>query len=230
MLKKIDRTPLAEAVVSFRKTRGMTQLDLSKHLGVPQSAIAQWERNIYKPPAPILLKFSELVPEEERQWWRDQAAQRTGIDWRELNTPGAVAPPDVQRRVPLIKKGKETGDLKKQHPDEIERELQFPSEWFPEGGATYAVHLHGKTSSNLIAIIDVSRDDAKKLMGRMIAVRTRAGIEVCWLTRENGLDMLTPMQPGMAAMPRLLSKEQSSIVGLVRWMGDAPSTAKKVRA
>jgi transcriptional regulator with XRE-family HTH domain len=80
LIKNIERSELALAIRGLRKSLNLTQVDISKELGIRQSTIAQWERDTYKPPAHILLKLSELATESERQWWRDQASERVGFD------------------------------------------------------------------------------------------------------------------------------------------------------
>jgi DNA-binding XRE family transcriptional regulator len=106
--KKVELPELALKFQALRKSLKRTQIELSKDLSVKQSSIAQWENNTYKPPAQILLKLAEMAPESERQWWKDKATERAvkraGINWQELNTPGAEAPPSQMRRIPLIKK------------------------------------------------------------------------------------------------------------------------------
>ena len=78
--KIIPEGSIAEAISSLRESRGKTQAILSKELGVTRSRLAQWERDTYKPPAKVLLMLSEMAPESEKQWWRDQASARVGFD------------------------------------------------------------------------------------------------------------------------------------------------------
>jgi transcriptional regulator with XRE-family HTH domain len=73
MINKKVRPPLAEAIFKLRKTSKFTQVDISKRLGVGQSAVALWEKGPDKPSAQILLKLSEMAPEHERHWWYEQA-------------------------------------------------------------------------------------------------------------------------------------------------------------
>jgi transcriptional regulator with XRE-family HTH domain len=228
--KDIPEGSIARAMVTLRKSLGRTQSDICKALRVKPSALAQWERNTYKPPPAVLLKLAEMAPESERQWWRDQASERAGIDLKEINTPGANAGPGVVRQIRLLKNEKGAEALKAMAAADVERELELPAEWFPEGGILCAAHVQGAVSSRLIAIIDVSRSDVEALVGRLVAVEAPSGIQVRWLTREDSTYMLLPFQPGQ--VQRLLRpRGENSIVGLVRWVGEAPPAPapRKVR-
>ena len=45
----------------LRKSKGLSQQDLSKLLGVNQTAVSQWERNITNPTTNMLVKLSQVL-------------------------------------------------------------------------------------------------------------------------------------------------------------------------
>lgn len=100
--KIIPYGSIAHAIVSLRKSRGITQGTLSKELGIKRNRLAQWERDTYKPPPKILLMLAEMVPESERQWWRDKASERADIN---LDETEAISTPLFQR----VKKATDEG-------------------------------------------------------------------------------------------------------------------------
>jgi transcriptional regulator with XRE-family HTH domain len=221
--------PIPSAMAALRRFLGIRQSDISKALGVDRSSVAQWERGFHKPPPAVLLKLSEIAPEGERQWWRDQASERAGIDLKEINTPGANAEPGAVRQIKLLKRGRGAEALKAMAAGDVERELELPAEWFPEGGLLRAAYLSGAVSPRMVAIIDASRDQVEQLVGRMVAVEVPGGIEVCWLLLEEGVYTLQSFQPRQ--LPRVLPRrDKKSIVGLVRWVGEAPATPVRRKA
>ena len=51
---------LSEQIKTLRKTRGWTQLDLATRLGVEQSTVSRWERDISRPIG-VYLNFLERL-------------------------------------------------------------------------------------------------------------------------------------------------------------------------
>jgi hypothetical protein len=72
----------------------------------------------------------------------------------------------------------------------------------------------------MIAMLDIGRRDADRLVGHLVAIQTASGIEVRWLGREDGAYLLLPFQPGNTVRV-LRAHGENSIVGLVRWIGDS---------
>ena len=48
-------TGLGERIAQFRKQRGMTQLDLANQVGLSQPNISDYERNLFRPNATMLV-------------------------------------------------------------------------------------------------------------------------------------------------------------------------------
>jgi hypothetical protein len=65
----------------------------------------------------------------------------------------------------------------------------------------------------------VSRRKADQLIGRMVAVHTPNGIEVRWLSFKDETYVLHSIHGQVARF--LHPHGENSIVGLVRWVGDA---------
>ncbi len=103
---------------------------------------------------------------------------------------------------------------------DVERELYFPVEWFPEGGDIRALRFQGVSATEMVAMVDTSRRDADRLVGHMVAVHTPLGIEIRWLGVEAGTYLLLPFQPGQS-LKLLRPRGENSIIGLVRWVGDS---------
>ena len=52
--------PLSEKIKTLREKRGWTQLDLATRLGVEQSTVSRWERDISRPIG-VYLNFLERL-------------------------------------------------------------------------------------------------------------------------------------------------------------------------
>jgi transcriptional regulator with XRE-family HTH domain len=215
---------LAGKIYALRKGLRLKQAELAAICGVDQSAVSQWEserpNRVSVPSAKILVKLSELAPESERQWWRDQAAEQVGIGLQDIDVMGTYMANNLLRTIPLFKKDK-GGDVVGSYPSsDVERHLHFPAEWFPEGGNIRALRVLGEGAPEMIAMVDLSRRDADRLVAHMVAVQTPSGLEVRWLSKQDGAYILLPFQPGQA-LRMLRPHGENSIVGLVRWIGDA---------
>jgi DNA-binding transcriptional regulator YiaG len=218
-----EQGSLAFRIKTLRGTKNWKQAQLAAFCGVSQVSVSQWESQKEKsrsvPSAKILLKLSELAPEADRQWWRDQAAEQTGFDLLNGVSSGPGVIPLTFRTIPLVKGIKGMDTLGTVAVTDVERNLHFPDEWFPEGGTIRAVRIHSQSAIPLIAMVDISRRDRDRLLGHIVAVQASEGIEVRWLKQEDGIYLLLPFQPDQA-VKRLRTHGEQSIVGLVRWIGD----------
>ena len=214
----MNASELPIRIKALKQALGLNQKDFGALCGVKQVAVSQWENGERTPSAKTLLRMSELAPTSDRQWWRDRAAEQTGVDVVVSSTSGGFEIPDLSRKVPLIRDPSKVGKLGSVVAVDIERILSFSPEFFPDGGKIEAVRIL-PNSADLIAVVDVSRQDAENLIGKMVAVRTALGIEVRWLAREDGMLFLLPFQPGQTVKP-MRYKGEWSIVGAVRWIGD----------
>jgi len=220
ILSRAERLALiGSKIKDLRLDRKYNQQPLADLCGVSRVQVSRWEHGLDLPSAAALLKISELVPESERGWWRDQAADKIGLDVYASDLSDFFLLSRDMRFIPFLKEAKRLSLSSAILPSDIERTLHFPAGWFPEGGEIYAVRVSG-AGSQLIAMVDVSRRDASHLVGKMIAVETPSGIEVRWLRLEEATYILWPFQPEQTL--KLLSSEgENSIVGLVRWVGPA---------
>lgn len=217
---------LAHKIKDLRKSKGLTQPDLAALCGVSQASVSQWESENDKrnsiPTSKSLLKLSELAPESERQFWRDLAAEQVGFDLEASDISGLPSFSQKLRLVPLLKEGSKVDALGVLSPNDIERELHFPEQWFPGGGVIRALHVQGKGMEKLIALVDISRKDPGQLIGSLVATRTTTGIEVHWLGRNKNALVLLPFHPNQ---PVILLQEsgEDSLVGFVCCtVGDGP--------
>jgi transcriptional regulator with XRE-family HTH domain len=212
-LNIFSRESLAQKIQDLRKSRGMKQAELAKICGISQVSVSKWERGekAATPSAKNLLILSDLAPEADRQWWRDQAAEQAGFD---LDDRSLTAFTRKQRSVPLLKEGSNLDLLGKLSPEDVERELDFPDEWFSEGGIIRALHVRGEGIAKMIALVDISRRDPEPLAGSLVAVRASTGIEVRWLSRDDGVDMLWPFHRNQL-LKTLKKSGDYSLVGLV---------------
>ena len=104
---------------------------------------------------------------------------------------------------------------------EKEQERRNRGESFsPVGRELKVARIVGHRTAEMIAMIDITRQDADRLVGNMVAVRTPDGIEVRWLDQEDGLYLLYPFHRGQT-LSRLRQCGDGSIVGQVRWIGNA---------
>lgn len=225
------RLPLGDNIYQLRKARGLTQTQLAEILGVRQSAVARWETSKDKPLPQTLLKLSELVGEKERQWWRDQAADLAGFG---ESTVSPLPEVSLSRTIPLIKTHSMVGSLGAVNPLDVELNLSLPAEWFPESGSIRAARINGNSISPLvegtyIAVIDISRRDADRLVGCMVAIQTTKGIDARWLRRDGATYLLVPLRESSDNPIRVLRhRGENSIVGqVVKWIGDAPQVKFK---
>jgi hypothetical protein len=100
-------------------------------------------------------------------------------------------------------------------PNDIEKNLHFPEEWFPEGGIIRALRVQGEGVAKMIVVLDISRKDPDQLNGSLIAVQTSNGVEIRWLSRqEDGVDMLLPFHPNQP-WKKLQKSGEYSLVGFV---------------
>lgn len=221
---------LAQKVRALRASLHLKQADLAAICGVKQASVSKWESETVErrsvPTSKMLIKLSEIAPEADRQWWRDKAAEQA-FDLEVGNSLGTYALPPALRMIPLLKTAKGMGNLSVLLSSDVERKIHFPAEWFPEGGTICAVRIHLPDHPEMIAMIDISRKDSDRLVGHLVAVQTAEGVEVRWLSLEDGVYMLLPFVPGQP-LRRLRSHGEQSIVGLVRWIGDSAEPSSKI--
>jgi len=230
-LNILQEGALAQRIKALRKGMGLKQAELASLCGVTQVSISQWEslnpERTSVPTSKALIKLSELAPEADRQWWRDLAVGQAGFEGINiLEAPRLTSP---LRSIPLIKHPKQVATLASFSPAEVERNLQFPSEWFPEGGDIRAVRISRPAMPDLIAMIDVTKRDADRLVGHMVAVETLSGVDVRWLSLDDGMYMLHPFKFGQE-IKRVRTHGENSIVGLVRWLGDSIDSPTEKRS
>lgn len=79
------------------------------------------------------------------------------------------------------------------------------------------VKIFQGTTSELLALVDLTRKDPDRLVGNMVAVKNALGIEARWLRWESGDYLLYPIGPEQSVIPLRLWGEWS-IVGRVCWL------------
>ena len=215
---------LAQKIRDLRKSRGMRQAELAKICGISQVSVSKWERGEKSatPTAKSLLKLSELAPESERQFWRDLAAEQVGFDLEASDLSGLPVFSQKLRIVPLVKEAARVDVLGGLSPNDIEKNLHLPEEWFMEGGIIRALRVQGEGVAKMIVVLDISRKDPDQLKGSLVAVQTSNGVEIRWLSRQtDGVDMLLPFHPNQP-WKKLQKSGEYSLVGFVCCtMGDS---------
>lgn len=228
---EVVRPEIGEAILRFRKDRGLTQAQLAERLGVRQSAVARWEKGTDRPSPAALKLISEIAPEGERQWWRDSAAEIAGLGDLGNGTFGGFSNPSTERKIPLVRNLKRVGTLGTIPASDIEANFFLPNTWFAEGGAIQAARIRGIALSpfidgEVIALIDASQRDPDRLVGAIVAVKTVEGIDVRRLHKDRNSYILLPAQEGRGLASLWRPQGENSILGkVVRWISE-PAKAK----
>ena len=77
---------LAKEIRSLRKSRGWTQTDLAKKIGVPMTTLASWEQGKYTPKFPALVRLSSVlgfqidIPEDARNCLSEKLSRNSQDD------------------------------------------------------------------------------------------------------------------------------------------------------
>lgn len=223
---------LALKIKELRRRAGLKQAQLAEICGVSQVAVSQWERSegAAVPTSKALVKLSELASEDDRQWWRDLAAEQSGFD-AGVNNPLEIVPSHEKTiTVALVKIASKVGILGQMKNEDVEQYLTFPASWFPGGGIIRATRVKGNLNhphveGGLIALIDISRRDPDRMVGSVVATHSTSGIRMSYLSKDGDVYMLQPVMDEPNRQARILRMTgENSIVGQVlKWIGDAVS-------
>lgn len=63
-MKEVDKLDIINNLKEIRISKGMTQVDLAKLMGVTMNSIARWEQGANRPSEENLIKLEELLKEE----------------------------------------------------------------------------------------------------------------------------------------------------------------------
>jgi DNA-binding XRE family transcriptional regulator len=227
MRARIDEsraTEIGEAIRRLRAAFGLTQVKLSSALNVAQSAVAHWENGDRDPPWEVIIVLAEMAPEQDRQWWRDQASTASGVSLAKIRDPRQD---DSVKIVPLMKNSPQ-GNLLSVSPADIEMDLPLPTAWFSAGGTFRAVRIEGPiwvpfAGKESIAVIDVGQSKPSRLVDCVVAVRAPDGVKMRWLRRFAGSYCLQALEDLSQAPVEVRREGENSVLGrVVKWIGDAP--------
>jgi SOS-response transcriptional repressor LexA len=225
-VKNLVRPPLAEAIFKLRKSRRQTQIEVSKELGVYQSAIVRWERGIDMPPTKALLMLSEMAPESEKQWWRDQASARVGFDLEGAEVPHP--PPSQKEKEDLyaqIKVYKSAGAGAFRSVDEMpDHTVMFPRAWLPSRQKMVGLLVHGNSMSPLIedgfiVIADLTRNTKTLALNHIVAASDGYGVAIRYLVEIGGSLWLQPHNMNVENRAVPVGRDMRIIGVVVKWIG-----------
>jgi SOS-response transcriptional repressor LexA len=205
----------------------MSQEVLAKHCGVDQTMVSRWKSGKRRPGPDSLVSIAHFVPEDEKEWWFEQAG-----------VPRLVRAGDAShaKTVPLFK-GKIAAGHGREIEGEIETELPLPKEWFSPGSKIIALKVDGDSMAPLVnsgyyVLVDISQTDIKRLAGHMVAARATHGCTLKWLRKDHdtGFFQLIPQHVSEAYPVRTITPENQHEFGIigrvVRWIGE-PKPPKK---
>jgi transcriptional regulator with XRE-family HTH domain len=202
--------PLASRIKELRKSLRADQKGFAALVGVSQAIVSQWETGKYVPARVAILRMSDIAPTEERQWWRDQAADLTGS---EVQTKGSNWSVTIDYRVttiPLLKDASMLSSLGSVHSADIEQNLSLPA-------------VSPLAEGEIIVLVDISRRDPDRMVDRIVAIQTGEGVRLSRLRKLDSTYILNPLKDGSNQSPRILKLHgENSIVGqVVKWICDA---------
>jgi SOS-response transcriptional repressor LexA len=218
------RLLIASRISELLTRAGMSQERLAEHCGLKtQSTVSRWKSGTREVGAKYLLKIASLVPDEESEWWREQA----GAPPKEVSSAEIHA---SIKTVPLFK-GKIAAGHGREVEGEIEREIPLPKEWFGPGSKIIALKVDGDSMAPLVnsgyyVLVDISQTEIRKLVGHMVAARSQHGCTLKWLRKDSdtGYFQLIPQHVSEAYPVRTITPENQhefGIVGrVVRWIGE----------
>jgi transcriptional regulator with XRE-family HTH domain len=214
---------IALKLKGLKRVTGLKQKHLAEVCGVSRVQVSRWEHSLDLPSAKALLAISELATGEERQWWRDCAAERTGLGSAGNTTLEIFEPAASGVTIPLISNPKRVGSLGTLSASDVELQFSLPHSWFQDGGAIQAAKINATSISPLIegeviAIIDASQKDPDRLVGCTVAIQTVNGIEIRKLLRDRKTYILLPLE-GHGSVNLWRPSGENSIAGkVVRWI------------
>jgi SOS-response transcriptional repressor LexA len=221
-----SRPEIAGAFRAARKSIGLSQEELACVIGGSQDAISRWERGIDSPPVSALIALTEMLPEEERAWWREQTGQHSAKKVTEDGEQNV-------RLVPLLRDAIAAGSGRIVDEQEVVAQIPFLSQWLPKGGSLYALKVRGESMAPIIndgnvVIVNIRQRDPAKLVERMVCAREGDFVTVKWLRRDGNTYLLVPQHTSPAYPVRIMRRVGDfSIVGeVVKWIGYPPLARK----
>jgi len=227
------------------------QGELAAALGTDQGTVSKWMNGKSRPLPEVFTRMAALAQGADKIFFLDQAGipaeffdgapmlmelrgPSTVIVSRALqeeSTASELCTSKEPRTIPLLKSPKKLGS-KSLISDNVELCLSLPATWFPENSDLQAVRFAGSfspfISGDLIALVDISRKDADRLIGCVVAVKTPTGVEPMTVHKDGPTCFLVPLHEDTEHPVRVLRHSGPwSIVGRVlKWMGDAPPARK----
>jgi predicted XRE-type DNA-binding protein len=215
---------ISSKIRDLLKSREMKQAQLASICKVSRVQVSRWIHEFDLPSAAALLKISEMVAGDDRQWWRDQAAIQAGLmagAGNRLADTSALLPLESPvRTIHFIANCNNSGA-------DVKECFDLPRQWLVGDGQYRALRVDGGAISDVIdgeaiAVIDVSNRDAKSLMDCVVVARGVDGPVINWLREDQGLFMLQPLKSGPIRFVTYDNGEGSIIGRVVKWIADAP--------
>ena len=168
-----------------------------------------------------------VAEEAVRKAKEDRAAELTASDFIQGLT-------NESRSVPLLRDPAAAGSPLAVRDGDVEQIIQLPRQWLPRGGKLFALRVSGDSMSPIlldghVVIVDVSKNEAAKLVQHMVAARDSDGVTIKWLRKEADIYMLVAQHTAPEYGVRFLKPlGDFDLVGeVVMWIGQPPPAKRK---
>jgi transcriptional regulator with XRE-family HTH domain len=221
------RSLTAQRLQELRKQQGLSQAQLAKMLGVNQSAVAQWERDLVKPSSMALVAIGN-VDRDNKDWWLQAAGGYQNTVYQGVSSAkkrGSWVSDDMIV-VPILTSLVAAGTpLAASEGDEYEGSVAIPVEKHL-GGSYVAAEVTGtsmlpRIEPGFLVVIDTAARSAEENVDKMVVVRGPKGLSVKFLCREAGVYFLVASNPSFR--PRVQKIDEGNpweIAGrVIRWIG-----------
>lgn len=243
--RKSGDPEIGERLRALRKRTQSNQTEFAELLGVSQEIVSHWEKARYLPSPMALMAIGNLAG-DEREWWYERAGKlHSQIDVLRHDlrahlhaTDGEYTPRERAEReheiisVPLLKDAAAAGEPRINY-DEIEDFLPMPRSLCPHPDSTRCVKVKGSSMLPIIrdgdiAAVDVSRREARELIGDMVAAgNPEGGVTLKWLRKSGSQYLLVPQHTSPRFNPVVLSEDKRwRIIGRVIWWIGFPPPKK----
>ena len=226
----LSDTTLGGNLKILRDQLGLNQRDFARLIGVTSGAITHWETS-RKRPSPMALMSIGKLPGADKAYWFAQAGPEYVVRQVRVDTYLAEEKAEEDgRKFPVLRDAAAAGTPRALDENEIDFHLSLPPQLVPRGGQIYGLKVEGSSMSPLletgyIALVDVSKRDAKALVNSMVAARDGDGVTLKWLRKQSDdLYLLVPQNTSQRHQIQVMKhKGEWSVVGeVVMWIGQPP--------
>jgi SOS-response transcriptional repressor LexA len=225
-------------IKALRKRLQIDQTVMAEHLGVTQATVSGWENGEY-PPSPMALMALGRMDFNNAAWWFEQAGSRfleryrMGEAYRKVQEDRRASSDESTVWVPLMHDAVAAGLGRAIADHEIDRLIPFVRDLMPRGGKLRALRVAGESMAPIIqtgyiVVVDAQQQDAKRLVGKMVAAREGDDVTIKWLRKDGDLYLLIPQHTSPAYPVRIMRPDGDfSVIGeVVKWVGYPPPVRK----